>query len=113
MCIPGRGNSRCERYGDTSFVIWRLKEGQWVRGMKARRREEAEEAGEGGRGHTSQGHIRTLDLNLSAVGRGVVPSDSHWRMCGEWIGDKRACREERVEGNSAAKGEMMVAWLWL
>lgn len=53
MCIPGRGNSRCESYGDKSFVIWRLKEGQWVRGMKARRREEPEEAGEGGRGHTS------------------------------------------------------------
>ena len=65
------------------MAIWRLKEGQWVRGMKARRREEPEEAGEGGRGHTSQGHIRTLDLNLSVVGRGVVHSDSLWRV--NWV----------------------------
>lgn len=84
MCIPGGGNSRCERYGDKSFVIWRLKEGQWVRGMKARRREEAEEAGEGGRGHTSQGHIRTLDFKPKCRGQGSgafrFTLENVWRM---------------------------------
>ena len=55
-----------------SSAICRQRNGQWGRGMKARRGEAQEWAREGGTGQTSQGHVGTLHFNSSALGRGVM-----------------------------------------